>query len=85
VSTPLDSLDSLGVLAAHESEARRNAGAVDGLSCSGEGGNAKGQSNILVFKPTEGLSKGGTAGMWIKPAFEEISVCAEVTAYVYTA
>ncbi|MBE3597907.1 MAG: pyrroloquinoline quinone precursor peptide PqqA [Limnochordaceae bacterium] len=21
--------------------------------------------------------------MWVKPAFEEISVCAEVTAYVY--
>jgi len=23
-------------------------------------------------------------GMWIKPSYEEVSLCAEVTAYVYT-
>ncbi|TMI90480.1 MAG: pyrroloquinoline quinone precursor peptide PqqA [Bacillati bacterium ANGP1] len=27
---------------------------------------------------------GGDLGMWIKPWFEEVSLCAEVTAYVYT-
>jgi len=34
---------------------------------------------------TGGIPEGRNREMWIKPAFEEISLCAEVTAYVYTA
>jgi coenzyme PQQ precursor peptide PqqA len=40
------------------------------------------------FGNTKGLSGRSTGRrwlrMWVKPSFEEVSLCAEVTAYVYT-